>query len=335
MADKMIRVTTERARAMASAACLAAGANVATAESLIEATLSASRFGRTELGFPHLLDYLAGLREGRIKGDARPHLAHPLPGVIQSDAMGGIAQLGFDLAFADLCSRARSLGIALFIQRNSFTVGELGYYARRLALAGLVAFAVANGPALMAVAPGTSPVYCTNPMAFGAPMPAGRQPIVIDQASSATAFVNIRRAAADKATIPPGWALDRSGRPTTDAAAALAGSLLPFGGYKGANIALLVEILSAGLSQASWSLDAPPFTSGGSCPDAGLTVIAVSPVDASLGRRVAAHIDRLRAHGVCVPSQRDSSRADFMTDTVVVSEAIIQQLQDYASSEST
>ncbi len=334
MTDKRVRVTLERARATATAACLAAGANAATAQSLVEATLSAAQFGRDELGFPHLLDYLAGLREGRIKGDARPHIAHPLPGVIQSDALGGIAQLGFDLVFADLCGRARALGIAVFTQRNSFTVGELGYYARRLALAGLLAFAVANGPALMAVAPGTAPVYCTNPMAFGVPMPAGQQPIVIDQASSATAFVNIRKAAADQATIPPGWALDRSGEPTTDAAAALAGSLLPFGGYKGANIALLVEILSAGFSQASWSLEAPPFTSGDRCPNAGLTVIALSPVDSNLSSRVAAHVRRLQAHGVSIPSQRHSVRADLMTESVVMSAAIIQQLRDYASSES-
>jgi (2R)-3-sulfolactate dehydrogenase (NADP+) len=335
MADKIIRVPVERARAMATAACLRAGANVATAQSLVEATLSAARFGRDELGFPHLLDYLAGLREGRINGDARPYIAHPLPGVIQSDALGGIAQLGFDLAFADLCSRARSLGISIFIQRNSFTVGELGYYARRLAVAGLIAFAVANGPALMAVAPGTSPVYCTNPMAFGTPMPEGQHPLVIDQASSATAFVSIRRAAADQTTIPQGWAIDRAGRPTADAAAALAGSLLPFGGYKGANIALLVEILSAGLSQASWSLDAPSFTSGDKCPDAGLTVIAVSHVDASLSSRVAAHVARLQAHGVSIPSRRHSAKAELMIDSVVVSEAIVQQLQDYANSEST
>lgn len=331
MADKIIRVTAERARATATAACLAAGANAATARSLVEASLSAAQFGRTELGFPHLLDYLAAFREGRIRGDVQPRLAHPLPAVIHSDAMGGIAQLGFDLAFVDLCDCARSLGIAVFIQRNSFTVGELGYYVRRLAFNGLVALAVANGPALMAVAPGTSPVYCTNPMAFGAPMPEGRKPLVIDQSSSATAFVNLRKAAAEHRTIPEGWALDRSGRPTTDASAALEGALLPFGGYKGANIALLVEVLSAGLSGAAWSLDAPPFTSGERCLDSGLTVVALSALQADFSSRMAAQLARLEGLGVSIPSQRNSCADGSMTDSVVLSAQVLRALEAHQS----
>lgn len=329
MTDKIIRVTAERARAVATAACLAAGASKATADSLVEATLSAAQYGRDELGFPHLLDYLAGLRAGRIKGDAQPQLAHPFPAVIQADAMGGIAQLGFDAAFADLSSRARSLGIAIFTQRNSFTVGELGYYVRRLAAAGLLALAAANGPALMAVGPGKSRVYCTNPMAFASPMPDGQKPFVIDQASSATAFVNVRKAAAQQRSIPAGWALDQSGRPTTDAEAALRGSLLPFGGYKGANVALLVEILSAGLSKASWSLDAPPFASGDRCPDAGLTVIALCPLEPSLGSRVALHLRRLQARGVAIPSLRAVPAADSSPDSVCLPEAVLRQLENY------
>jgi (2R)-3-sulfolactate dehydrogenase (NADP+) len=333
MSDQITRVSAQRARAIATAASRAAGASAATARSLVDATLSAAQFGRSELAFPHLLDYLAALRAGRIQGDAQPCIAHPLPGVLHSDARGGIAQLGFDLAFAELCDRARSLGIAVFTQGNSFTVGELGYYVRRLALGGLMALAVANGPPLMAVAPGTPAVYCTNPMAFGAPLPEGQRPLVIDQASSATAFVNLRRAAADQGMIPAGWAIDRSGNPTTDATAALGGALLPFGGYKGANIALLVEILSAGLSKASWSFDAPSFTSGDRCPDAGLTVIALSPLDASFSARVAAHLRRLQAHGVRIPSQRDSVTPDLPQDSVDVPEPILQQLERYAKGE--
>ncbi|TIW17972.1 MAG: Ldh family oxidoreductase, partial [Mesorhizobium sp.] len=100
------------------------------------------------------------------------------------------------------------------------------------------------------------PVYCTNPMSFAAPAADG-SPLVIDQSSSATAFVNIRKAAEDGRKIPEGWALDASGNPTTDPAAAMKGAMLAFGGQRGANIALMVEVLAAGLSGANWSLDAP------------------------------------------------------------------------------
>jgi (2R)-3-sulfolactate dehydrogenase (NADP+) len=77
--------------------------------------------------------------------------------------------------------------------------------------------------------------------------------------------------------IPQGWALDPAGHPTTDARAALAGSLLPFGGGRGANLALLVELLAAGLTGANWSKDAPAFNKGGESPGAGLFVLAVDP----------------------------------------------------------
>jgi (2R)-3-sulfolactate dehydrogenase (NADP+) len=329
MTDKLTRVTTERARVIATAACLAAGADVRATHSLVEATLSAAQFGRTELGFPHLLDYLAALRAGRIKGDARPHLTYPLPAVIASDARGGIAQLGFDWAYDDLCSRAQSLGIALFTQRNSFTTGELGYYVRRLSLTGLLGLAVTNGPALMAAAPGQPAVYCTNPMAFGVPMPQGAKPLVIDQASSSTAFLNLRRAAEAGETIPEGWAIDRSGRPTTDAKAALEGALLPFGGYKGANVALLVELLSAGLSGAAWSLDAPSFAAGDRSPDCGLTVIALAPLDAGSASRAATHLQRLQGEGVSIPSQREQGASDVDTGSVLISETLLRQLENY------
>jgi len=330
MTDATIRMTVEQARELALEACLGAGASMAMARSLLEATLSAMQFGRPELGFPHLLDYLAALDSGRIKGDARPRITYPLPSLIESDAAGGIAQLGFDQAFADLCGRAQTLGIAMFTQRNSFTTGELGYYVRRLALAGLVSFAVTNGPALMAVAAGRSPVYCTNPLAFGSPMPASNdRPLVIDQASSVTAFVNVMRAAAEHAAIPEDWAIDASGRPTTDAQAAVTGALLPFGGYKGANIALLVEIMSAGLSQASWSLDAASFTSGHETPDAGLTVIAIAPIDGDFRERLGKHIRRLQAHGVSIPSQRRAAHPGAMPDSIELAESIVRRVEAY------
>ena len=143
-------------------------------------------------------------------------------------------------------ARAETFGIALFAQKGSYTTGELGYYPRRLAEAGLVALAATSGPALMTVAGAKTPVYCTNPIAFAAPLDEG-PPLIIDQASSATAFVELRRYAERGEALPPGWAVDADGQPTTDPQAALRGALLAFGGARGANIALMVEVLAAGI----------------------------------------------------------------------------------------
>ena len=93
-------------------------------------------------------------------------------------------------------------------------------------------------------------------------------PLVIDQATSATAYVNLRKAAEHGEPIPEGWAIDAAGQPTTDARAALDGLLLAFGGKRGANIALMVEVLAAGMTGANWSLDCPPFDQGSDSPAA-------------------------------------------------------------------
>lgn len=303
MMGQIVEVPVAEIYKIATDACLACGATHAMAEALVDATVFAECHGRPEVGFAHFVDYLNSLRDGRIDGNATPLLDDALPAFIRCDARGGIAQLGFAVAVERLVERARSFGIAIFTQRNSYTAGQLGYYVRLLADEGLVSIAVANAHAMMATAEGGKPVFGTNPLAFGAPLPPPQPPLVIDQASSATAFVNIVRAAAEKASIPPGWAIDRNGIPTTDPEEAILGALLPFGGYKGANIALLVEILSAGLAGAAWSLDAGNFHAGKRNPDIGLTVIAISPRAADLDfiPRLGEHLRRLAALEVHVP----------------------------------
>lgn len=132
---------------------------------------------------------------------------------------------------------------------------------------------MANSTALMSLGGAPHSVLGTNPVAYAVPRP-GQLPLVIDQASSATAFVNIRAAAAAGKSIPPGWALDSDGKPTQDAEAALHGTLLPFGGHRGGNVALLVELLAT-LSGASFSLDSPPFDSGPDSPAIGVFILCV------------------------------------------------------------
>jgi (2R)-3-sulfolactate dehydrogenase (NADP+) len=299
------RLSLDEATDLAERVCRAAGASDEAARSLARATVSADAHGKSSIGFAHLLDYLAAFREGRIDGGAEPLVTSPAPAAIHCDARGGIAQLGFDRVFDDLSRRAATFGIAMFTQGGSYTTGELGYYPRRLAEAGLVAFAATNGPALIAVPGAKKPVYCTNPLAFAAPVDEG-PPLLIDQASSATAFVQLRRHAERGEALPPGWAIDADGEPTTDPHAALRGALLAFGGARGANIALMVEVLAAGLGGANWGLDAPSFTSGSRSPGAGLLVIAIAPALLAPGfpRRLRLQLDRLATLGVHIPGRR-------------------------------
>lgn len=331
MADERITLPVADARALATEACLSAGASPLMAKSLVDATLSAIQSGREEMGFPHFLDYLQGLREGRIKGDAKPRIVHRLPALIHSDANGGIAQLGFDVIFEDLVNRVRTFGVAIFTQKNSYTAGELGYYVRRLALDGLVSLAAANSRAVVAATPGAKAAYGTNPLAFGAPLAGSDRPLVIDQSSSATAFVNIVRAASERRPIPEGWAIDEHGEVTIDPNKALRGALLAFGGSRGANIALMVEVLAAGLSSASWSLDVPDFRSGAESPKAGLTIIALDPtaIEEHFGARLTDQVERLQRLGIYIPSQSSKPQDGSGTDVVTLRGKLLAAIKSY------
>lgn len=267
----------------------AAGASEEMARSLAAATVAAERRGKSSVGAAHLLDYLDALRTGRLDGAARPRLERPRDAVLTVDADGGTAQLAFDHAADELVQAARTCGVAVLSTRNSYPAGELAHYAVQLAEHGLIALVCGNSPALMAIHGATEPVTGTNPLAFALPHRSG--PRVIDQATSATAFVAIREAAQRGEPIPEGWALDAEGRTTTDATAALAGMLLPFGGIKGGSIAMMIELLAA-MSGGSFSLEAAPFDSGDRPPRLGLMVAAIDPTAFSTdyAERAEAHL---------------------------------------------
>lgn len=333
MADT-VRLDLDEAISLCERAAVAAGAGEENATALAQSVVAAEAKGVTAVGLTHFLDYLDALEAGRIDGHAEPVITRPSLAVYVSDARGGLAHTGFDRTFIELAKSARLFGVAIFSQRNAFTCGELGYFTGRLAGEGLVSFAATNGPALLAGAGGTKPVYCTNPMSFAAPVEGGA-PLVIDQSSSATAFVSIRKAAEEGREIPAGWALDSAGKPTTDPAAAMKGTLLAFGGNRGANIALMVEVLAAGLSGANWSLDAPPFGEGHEGPGTGLFVLAIDPklIDPDFATRLKVQIDRLAFdYHVHIPGQ-SRGKAGMLAKALGldVSAEIIRRISAFAT----
>ena len=135
----------------------------------------------------------------------------------------------------------------------------------------------ANSSSLMAPAGGVRPFFGTNPIAWAAPRRDG-PPVVADFSSSAVAWVRVNAAAQAGEAIPLGWALDADGRPTTDAQAALAGSMVPAADHKGSALALLVDVMSGGVAGSNFSFEASGFgdTVGGP-PDVGQVVLAIDP----------------------------------------------------------
>lgn len=280
------------------AAVRGVGGSERTARALAASTVAAEKRGRREVGAAHLIDYLDALLSGRLASDAEPVVRQPRSSAVVVDAAGGTAQAAFAAGLPLVVAAARDAGVAVLSMRDTYSAGELGYYARRLADEGLVAIVCANSPALMAVYSASQPVTGTNPMAFALPHASG--PRSFDQASSATAWVSVRRAAERRETIPEGWAVDAGGASTTDPAAALDGALLPFGGAKGSNVALMVEMLAV-MSGATFSADAAPFDSGSEPPGLGLFALALDPTafDAGYTDRIERHLRVLAdEHGV-------------------------------------
>ncbi len=328
-----VRMTVAEVLDLCIRAARGAGARAETAEALAKSAVSAEASGMPPVGLAHFLDHLKALEAGRIDGRALPEIMRPLPCLFHVDGHGGAAQTGFDAVFDALVETATAYGLALFAQKNTYTSGELGYFAERLASEGLVAMAATNGPALLAGSGSTRPVYCTNPLAFAAPRDDG-PPLLIDQASSQTAFGNVRLAARQGRLIPQGWAIDADGNPTTDPIRAMKGAMLAYGGQRGANVALMVEVLAAGLSGANWSLDAPSFTSGGESPGAGLTVLAIAPaaLDPDFPSRLGRQLRRLAGeYGVHVPGGRkEAASKRAATDGINVGASVLAAIAAFA-----
>lgn len=314
-------------------ALTAHGFSSANARSLARQTVLSEQLGQSGVGVAHVFDYTDAAARGALDARAEPQVTRPVAAMIAVDGQSGLPQTGFDMAFDDLVATARDFGLCLFGQKNTTLCGSLGTFAVRLADQGLVSLAATNGSPLLAGSGGKQAVFCTNPMAFAAPQQDG-PPLLIDQSSSATAYVNIRQAAQSGEEIPAGWALDRHGEPTTDPKAALEGTLLAFGGARGANIALMVEVLAAGLTGANWSLDAPSFFDGDACPDTGLLVLAINPllVAPDFTARMASQLARLQnEYGLYIPGlSKAQSRRKSASTGIEVQTHLVDRLRDMA-----
>jgi (2R)-3-sulfolactate dehydrogenase (NADP+) len=291
-----VKLSLEQAEARVAELFAQAGASPANAASVAWALVMAEADGLKGHGLSRVPTYLAMLKAGKIDGQAVPVARQPKPGVLAIDAAHGFAYPAIDLAIIELPDLARQQGIVAAPIRRSSHCGAAGLHVERLAEQGLVALLFANTPGAIAPWGGSKPVFGTNPIAFAAPL-AGREPIVIDMALSKVARGPIVAAKQKGEAIPEGWALDVDGRPTTDAAAALAGTMVPLGDAKGATLAMMVEILAAALVGSHFAFQASSFIDDkGGPPDTGQLILAIDP--ASMGGNWFDERMKLLAHAI-------------------------------------
>jgi (2R)-3-sulfolactate dehydrogenase (NADP+) len=253
------RTTKDNARAVAKALVLAEADGIKT-------------HGLLRTAF-----YAAQAKAGKVDGFATPSAKKPRPGVAVIDANNGFAYPAINLALSLLPDMIAATGVAAAGIGRSHHCGVAGHHAERLADQGLVALFFANGPAAMAPWGGRKAVFGTNPIAFACPLP-GRQPIVVDLSLSKVARGNVMAAAKKGEPIPEGWALDMEGRPTTDANEALAGTMVPLGDAKGTALALMVELIAAGLTGSNFAAEASSYFDAEGPPSmTGQFIIALDP----------------------------------------------------------
>ena len=127
---------------------------------------------------------------------------------------------------------------------NAGNIGMAGYYVKLASDHGLIGIVMAHTPAIVVPYGGAESILGTNPLAIG--IPAQPYPIILDMATSAVGFHQVMMAKATGQPLPPGSALDKYGRPTNNPDEAVEDGIhfLPFGGYKGSGLSLMIEILA-------------------------------------------------------------------------------------------
>ena len=332
MTTKLARAELE---ALVAKALAAAGAGSVSAQSTARALVQAEIDGQSGHGLSRIESYAAQARTGKVDGKASPHIARPRPGVVMVDVAHGFFYPAIDAAADTIAAAARENGIAAAGFHRSHHAGALSLVVERFAGQGLVAMMFANTPKAMTAWGGRTALFGTNPIAFAAPAP-GAPPIVIDLALSEVARGKILKASQEGKPIPEGWAKDADGNPTTDASAALKGTLQPIGGAKGAALALMVEILAAALIGANLSSQATSFFDGeGAPPAVGQLLIVLDPQafgGKAAAEKIAVLVSAIAAdEGARVPgSAKHARRAAAEADGIAVAPAVLAQLHTLA-----
>ncbi|MBJ7443485.1 MAG: Ldh family oxidoreductase [Sphingobium sp.] len=257
---------------------LANGTSDAVADILARNCASAERDGAMSHGLFRMAGYVSTLRSGWVDGRAQPRLEDGGASFLRVDAANGFAQPALAAATRLAIDKARATGACVVAIRRSHHFAALWPDVEPFALQGLVAIAMVNSMAYVAPPGARHPVYGTNPLAFAAPRADGRI-VVFDQAVSVLAHGDVQIAARDGHMLPADAGVDAAGQPTRDPQAVLdGGALLPFGGHKGAAIALMIEIMAAALtgglfsSEVDWSAHL-----GAQTPCTGECLILIDP----------------------------------------------------------
>jgi len=313
------------------------GTSEEVAQVLSQNCASAERDGSHSHGVFRIPGYLSSLASGWVDGKAVPVVEDVGAAFVRVDAANGFAQPALAAAMPLLIDKVRNAGIAILAIRSSHHFAALWPDVEPFAEQGLVALSVVNSMTCVVPHGAQKPLFGTNPIAFAAPR-AGGNPIVFDLATSAIANGDVQIAARAGRTLPAGMGVDRAGQPTQDPKAILdGGALLPFGGYKGSALSMMVELLAAALTGGNFSFEFDwSKHPGAQTPWTGQLLIVIDP-DKGSGQHFAERSEELvrQMHGVgqerMPGDRRYLQRARSLAEGIEISAADWKQLQGLAS----
>lgn len=271
------------------------GAEAFAAAEVARAVRKAESVGNKICGLYYVESYCQQLRSGRVSGSVKPQVSTPRNGAVVVDAGYGFAQPAFAHALPVALDAARTNGVASLSVAHAHTCTSLGYFTEQIATAGMIGIGFTNASPIVAAPGGKTRAIGTNPIAFSVPDGQGGIAMQFDQSTTTVALGKITMAKAAGTHIPEGWALDAEGNSTTDPDAALKGSLVSMGGYKGWGLGLMAEILAAGLTGSVLSRDVKPLKAPEGAPhDLGQYYLIIDPgVSHDFGDKVQALADHI------------------------------------------
>lgn len=244
------RHSPEQVRPLVAAIAAASGVRKPDAAILADALVDADVHGTSTHGVSRLNIYIRRIQKGLINPKAKLVIEMRRGSTLAVDAGNGLGQVQAVKTLEKLIPKAKRNGIAAATIRNSQHFGALSYYCNRAAAQDMILFAMSGCEPAMSPEGACQAFFGTNPLAASFPTGKGF-PVKVDLATSVVARGNLIAAQKRGQPIPLGWALTPDGEPTTDAAAALAGTVLTMAGHKGYALALMVEIFSSVLSGAA------------------------------------------------------------------------------------
>jgi len=289
--------------------CLsAAGANRDNADAVANTVMRAEQDGSISHGLFRIPGYVATLKSGKVNPNADPQPEQVTPALVRCNAQNGHAPLALARSIEMLAQSAKTCGIAALNLTHSHHFAALWPETEALAERGLVGFACVSYMPAVAPAGGSEALFGTNPISFAWPRP-GKVPLVFDMATASMAVGEVKIAARDGHKVPLGTGLGPDGEPTDDPKEILKGVLLPFGGYKGSAISMMVELMAGPMIGETLSFETKENDNAdGGPPQGGEFILAISP-EIMGGSDWAKHSEKLftkleAMDGIRLPGQR-------------------------------